>query len=268
MLNWLTQWFDSIERHVDIPVLYQAWSAGRFHYVGLLAVIALAWFSYAISRHAKAKRLFRYLGFLTVLGILGELFRQVFVFSQNDWSYSWSYFPYTFYMSALIAGFGIILFKDSFLGKTFQSYVGSFGFCGALLVLVRPDAFYGHSFILNVLTVFHHGLILAMSLALIANRRMLLYRWFLGAASWMLLFTGLGYGIGYLLNAHADVGPYRLFFITPPEIGMVTGWFVSMQERLPTEQFTLLYYGVFVLVAFVTLNFAVYIMDRLAWEKA
>ncbi|TVP94518.1 MAG: hypothetical protein EA374_06725 [Acholeplasmatales bacterium] len=268
MLDSLAEWLANLDRHVDIPILYGAWSAGRFHYLSLLAVIAGAWFSYAIIRHAPAHRLFRYLGVLTILGLAGELLRQVFALSQNDWAYPWSFFPYAFYMSGLLSGLGIMFFKDRALGKALQSYLGSFAFCGALMVLARPDAFYGHSLLLNVLTVLHHGLVLSMGIALIAHRRQVLYRWFLAASGWMLFFTGIGYATGLMLAQHASLGLYRLFFITPPEVGMMTAWFVSMQRSLPFEQFTLLYYGIFVVVAFVTLNFAVYIMDRLAWEIA
>jgi hypothetical protein len=193
---------------------------GWFHlmFVGILIISLVGMIFIANMRHSE-KSLRTVLFVCGGIMILFEIYKQlVFTFRLDGGNlvvdYQWYAFPLQLCSTPMyvmiIAGFlkpGKV--RDAFLG-----YLGLFGLFGGLVVLIYPNDVFTTTIGINIQTMIHHGLQIAVGIYLLVYYRKSFNAWFwLGS---FIVFAGfflLALGLNYLVPLFTTE-TFNMFYIS------------------------------------------------------
>lgn len=219
-MNAFERFVYALQAGMEEPPLY-----GWFH---LLSLALLAVGTYLLCRFLKDAGWRRVRLFLTVALVamaLAELYKQT-VFSLTvtggvaSWNYEWYSFPYQFCSTPLYVLPFAILSREGRLRDATLSFLSSFSLFGGLVVMIYPGDVYVETVGINLQTMLHHGLQVAIGIFLcVWLRRRISRRYFLSGVVVFLIAAAvavaLNIGVHHALLAAGNNETFNMFFISP-----------------------------------------------------
>ncbi len=161
----------ALSKETDIPRFY-----GIFHIASLLLILLTCAFIIKNRKKLSEKALSRFILICGCVMLAFEIYKQLVITyepSTDRWVYEYYAFPFQFcstptYIALL--SFLFCKFKNKMVYKALLSFLATYGMIAATVVL-----FFGTSTVLcsiigvNVQTMVHHGLMLIMSVAILAS---------------------------------------------------------------------------------------------------
>lgn len=204
------------ERFEQPPKLYGTW-----HIVSLVLTLAVTVFLVAMFKDCSDETLRRVLLVLWLTLLFFEVYKQFAFALQTDgataeWKYNWHSFPFQFCSTPLYLLPIIIFAKEGRFRNAIVAYMVTFSLFAGLIVMVYPGDVFTFIIGVNVQTMVHHGLQLAIGIFLVAHNRHHLNKRFF---AWSMMVFTVFAGIALLLNtvmhyAKPEV-EFNMFFISP-----------------------------------------------------
>lgn len=200
-----------LEPKVDFPTTF-----GTYHLICILLTVLVTAFLVWRFRNASDKTirilLFAVWCTVVILEVLKQLEGSFYVDNGvPTWEYLWHYFPLQFCSTIHYTLPFIVFLPDGFLRRAFIAFFSGFSFFAGLVVMIYPgDVFCGTRFI-NIQTMIHHGLMVAVGILMVAhNRKHMNQRYFAGSLA---IFYTLAI-VALVLNEVLCEYPVNLFFIS------------------------------------------------------
>lgn len=206
---------------METPTLYGAW-----HIVFLLLTIAASVLLVWRYRDASDRTLRKLLLVIWVVMVALEVYKQL-VFSMDvsddgvaSWAYQWYAFPFQFCSTPLFALPFLIWMKEGRVRDAIMAFLSTFSLFAGLAVMLYPaDVFIGMIGI-NIQTMVHHGVQVALGVLLAARyHHRLDRRFYLGSLAVFSVFAAvamaLNLGVHALLVAGGSDATFNMFFISP-----------------------------------------------------
>jgi len=250
------QILEFLNREMNRPIPYQAFSQSWFHYLALAIAILASVLATLYLRNADDKKLRRFLlGFSGLL--LGfEAYKQLIFSYQANWSYQWYAFPFQFCSTpmyvALVAG----LTKKKKIQQALVNFLGTYGLFAGLAVMVYPNDVFISTIGINIQTMVHHGAMKVVGIALLANKVPLSSKSILSAAAVFTVLVSIAILLNFVHTTWIQDGTFNMFFINPAFRNHLP--ILSQIEPLvPHSVFVLIYIIGFALVAYLMLLFGI-----------
>lgn len=203
-----------IGKEMEPPTIFGTW-----HIVSLVLAIALAVFLVAKFKDCddRTLRLVLLAAWLTILFF--EVYKQlVFAFTvdSTEWAYDWHAFPFQFCSTPLYLLPILIFAKEGKFRNAIVAYMVTFSLFAGLIVMVYPGDVFTYAIGVNVQTMVHHGIQLAIGIFLVAhNRHHLSKRFF----AWSMIVFSAFAVVALLLNTIMHYAmpeqEFNMFFISP-----------------------------------------------------
>lgn len=178
---------------------------------------------------------------LIVLEIMKEVITSYRISGDTVvWKYPWSIFPFQlcstpFYVLPFVA-----FLKDGFVRRAFMAYSSTYALFGGLIVLFTPGSVFSGSLLINMQTMVHHILQMAVGVYIAIHERYDMGRRHLVGGFG--IFAGL-LSIAVILNekmhayfvANGISQHFNMFFVSPyypGPIGFINEWHAEMHPML------------------------------------
>jgi len=234
------------------PVPYQSLSASWFHYLALAIAITAAVIAVKSLHHADEKKLRRFLLAFAGLLLTFEAYKQLIFSYQAGWNYQWYIFPFQFCSTpmyvALVAG----LTKNAKIRQALVDFLGTYGLFAGLAVMLYPNDVFINTIGINIQTMVHHGAMMVVGIALLANKVRLTSKSILGATAVFAILVGTAILMNSAYNAWIGVPTFNMFFINPV-YGNHLPILSQIEPLVPHPVFIMIYIVGFALVAYLML---------------
>lgn len=206
-----------ISKRMEAPPLFGTW-----HIVFLVLSIAFAAFLVAMFKDCSDRTLRKLLLVCWLVILFFEIYKQVvFSFRSNDgitgsWSYTWHAFPFQFCSTPLYLLPIVIFAKEGRFRNAIVAYMVTFSLFAGLIVMIYPGDVFTSIIGINIQTMVHHGMQLAIGVFLVAHNRHHLNKRFF---AWSMIVFSVFAATALLLNTimnYAKPGvEFNMFFISP-----------------------------------------------------
>ncbi|MFA5006926.1 MAG: hypothetical protein WC509_05635 [Candidatus Izemoplasmatales bacterium] len=234
------------------PVPYQSLSESWFHYLALAVAITAAVLAAISLRNGGEKRLRRFLLAFAALLLSFEAYKQLIFSYQAGWSYQWYAFPFQFCSTpmyvALVAG----LTKNDKIRQALVNFLGTYGLFAGLAVMFYPNDVFINTIGINIQTMVHHGAMMVVGVALLANKVKLTSKSILGATAVFAVLVGTAILMNTAYNAWMGDATFNMFFINPV-YGTHLPILSQIEPLVPHPVFVVIYIVGFALVAYLML---------------
>ncbi len=241
-------------------------SYGLWHVVCLLLTAGLAVFLILRFRDAEDKTVRRILFAAWLVMALLEIYKQL-VFSMKvsdgvaSWDYQWYAFPFQFCSTPLYALPLLVFMKEGRARDAVMTFFSGFSLFAGLAVMFYPGDVFIDMIGINVQTMVHHGLQVALGLFLAAyNRRRLNKKSFLGSLVVFYIFVAAAMVMNaavYRMFAVKGIDEtFNMFYISP-HYDCTLPLLSEVYRAVPYAVFLLIY-----LVGFSLLSFGIYGAER------
>ncbi len=231
---------------------------GWYHLLMFALTVALTVFLCVRMRDADDKTVRRVLLAAWCTMVVLEIYKQlVFAIEPGTtdavWDYAWYAFPYQFCSTPIyVLPFAIFL-ENGRARNACLAFLSTFSLFGGLAVMFYPNDVFTATIGVNIQTMVHHGLQVALGIWLaVRNRRHLTRDYFLGGVSVFALMSViaivLNVGVYHGLRAVGAEDTFNMFFISP-YFECTLPILSSIDHLIPYPVFLLLYLFGFVLVA-------------------
>jgi hypothetical protein len=251
-MRFLEQILEFLNGQMNRPVAYQSLELSWFHYVALAIAIGASIVAAIRLRHASNKTVRKVLLLFAGLLLSFEVYKQLIFGYQAGWEYQWYIFPFQFCSTpmyvALLAG----LTKNEKLQQALINFLGTYGLFGGMAVMLYPNDVFVSTIGINVQTMVHHGSMMVLGIALLANRVKLVSNSIFGAAGVFSVLVTMAIGMNYIHNTYIAVGTFNMFFINPqfnnhlPVLSLI-------EPLVPHVVFVFIYIIGFALIAYLML---------------
>ncbi|MBQ5725313.1 MAG: YwaF family protein [Clostridia bacterium] len=196
---------------------------GAFHIASLLLVVLLTAFLIIRFRNTSDKTLRRILLVAWLVMVVLEVFKQFsFTLDSDDgitarWDFQWYAFPFQFCSTPLYALPLAIFLPEGKVRRAVMTFLCTFSLFAGLAVMLYPNDVFVRTIGIDVQTMVHHGLQVALGIFLaVYNHRHLNKRHF----AWSLLVfyafaaiaMGMNLGVYHLLGIRDT---FNMFYISP-----------------------------------------------------
>ena len=242
-------WFLSVlETEVDIPQAY-----GWFHLMWIGLTIAFTVFFCIKMRDCDDKVFRRFCLIVSIILIIADLYRQIVydmvgydaATGEFIWSYGWYAFPFQLCSSPHYILPFIIWMKDGKVRDACISFLCFFSALGGVCVYLFPESCFTYSLGVNIQTMLHHGMQIALgAFFAVHERKKLGLRYFtMGIPVFLSLVSIaviLNHAVHHALVSNGVDGVFDMFYISPhyntgqPLIGV-------LKALLPYPIFLVLY---------------------------
>jgi len=255
-MTLLKQILEFLNQNMNRPVPYQAFAQSWFHYLALAIAIIASIVATIYLRNADDKKLRRFLlGFSGLL--LGfEVYKQVIFSYQANWSYQWYAFPFQFCSTPMYVGLLAGLTKNKKLQQALINFLGTYGLFAGLAVMLYPNDVFISTIGINIQTMVHHGAMMVVGIALLANKVRLTSKSILSAAAVFTVLVSLAILMNYAHNTWIHNGTFNMFFINPINVNHLP-ILSQIQPLVPHPVFVIIYIIGFALVAYLMLLFGI-----------
>ena len=149
---------------------------GAFHLVSLLLVVLLTVFLIVKFRNASDKTVRRILLVAWVALVVLEVYKQIsYTLDWRNlpihWSYQWSSFPFQFCSTPLYVLPLAVFLREGKARRAVMAFLSTFSVFAGLAVMILPQDVFTTLTAINVQTMLHHGLQIALGVFLIAHDR-------------------------------------------------------------------------------------------------
>ena len=235
----------SLQAEISTPTPY-----GLYHFCCLAILIFGTVLLCVRFRDAEEKTVRRILLIAWICMVIAETYKQI-VFSMSvtdgvaEWEYLWYSFPYQFCSTPLYVMPFAIFFRNR-VREAAIVYLATFSLFGGLVVMIYPGDVYISMLGINIQTMLHHGLQVAIGIFLLVHERKSLgFRHFLKALPVFAITVAVAFALNFgVYHAFASVGGeipnFNMFFISPyfdctlPLVGLV-------YDAVPYPVFLLIY---------------------------
>ncbi len=216
--------------------------------IAVLATVA------AVKRlkNASDRQLRRFL--LTFAGLLlsFEIYKQLIFSFHDDWNYQWYIFPFQFCSTpmyiALIAGFT----KNKIVQQAFINFLGTYGLFAGLAAMLYPNDVFVATIGINIQTMVHHGAMMVVGIALLANKVKLIPSSILSATAVFSILVTIAILLNFAHNSWIAVGTFNMFYINPLYHNHLPV-LVLIEPHVPHFVFVIIYVFGFALIAYLML---------------
>lgn len=199
-----------------------------FHIMMLVIMIGLTVYLAVFQRKCEDKKLRIICLIAWIISVAFEIYKQLdFSFSYNpetgvkEWNYSWYAFPFQFCSSPLYILPFIVFLKDGKVRDAFIAYTSTFVLFAGLAVMLYPNDVFVPRVMIDIQTMVHHGLQVAIGVFLFVHEyKKIDIRFYIGAIS---VFAGMSI-IALALNSimyaavpaiHSKSATFNMFYISP-----------------------------------------------------
>lgn len=232
---------------------------GWFHLMFLGITILITVLLCLLCRKGTDKQVKIVLLASSIFMIVFDFYKQL-VFSYNvdtnTWHYAWSCFPFHLCSTTMYVGLIASLCKKSKLQDALLTYIAVFGLIGALATLLYPGFVFSGVIGVNIQTMLHHGIMIAISIWLFTSGRIKFEKHSFIGASIIFVVVSL---IALLLNIFlyqtsvAQGYIFNMFFNSPYFTSQI-----PVVGNLPYPIFLFIYY-----ILFITLGLGIYMFAKL-----
>ena len=233
---------------------------GRVHLIAVLAMIFCT-FLIVLCFCNASERVFRGVLFAAwVLMLLFEIYKEIVIgltFDGKDlqWNYVWRSFPFQFCSIPLyLLPFAAFL-PNGRMRDGVLTFLAAYAMLGGLCVYVYPTKVFFTVIGVNIQTMVHHGLQIALGCLIFAHkRRKLRFSSYLIATGYYLIAVAIAFGLNEWMYSRHPERDFNLFFINrhlPCDIPFIAG----IYEKISYPLFLTIYVTVFIaggLLAFLT----------------
>lgn len=250
-MNLFEHLLHQLEGAMPVPTNY-----GWFHlmFFGIMIVGTVLLCCLFKDCSAKAFKTITLISWIVI--VLLEVYKQlIFSFSLTDgvpvWDYQWYAFPYQLCSTPLYILPFVIFLKDGKLRDAMMSYMMTFSLFGGIVVFLYPNDVFIETIGINIQTMIHHGLQIALGIFIMAyNRKKLNFKFWVKSVPVFAVLVC----IAFVLN----VGVYNLgieetfnMFYIGPYYECTLPILSTIYKNIPYVCFILLYILGFVLVSYI-----------------
>lgn len=219
-MNVFEQLIYMLQKRVSVPSVY-----GLYHIVTFALIILMTAWLCIRFRDAEEKTVRRILLTAWIFMVIGEVVKcLLFALTVTDgvasWSFPWHAFPFQLCSTPLYV-LPIAIFCRGRIRETAHVFLMTFSLVGGLAVLIYPESVFTEFLGINIQTMMHHGLQVALGIYLaVCERRNLNLRHFAKAVPAFLMAAIvaliLNIGVYHIYAAKGGGIPeFNMFFISP-----------------------------------------------------
>lgn len=267
-MNIFNALLDLFELKMREPVAYAPFEQSWFHYLSLLVMVVYTVLLTLRFKNTNEKGVQRTLRNIGIALILFEIYKQV-TFSYNtdgSWSYSWYAFPFQFCSTAMYMMLIVGMSKNKHMYDYGLSFLATFTLFAGLAVMFYPVTVFVDTIGINIQTMFYHGSMAAVGLALVfsgkvSHKLQTLVKGMVPMTTLILMAVLMN---GLFNRFMQDAGTFNMFFINPAyESGLVI--LTDIQPHVSPVMFILIY---FFGISFVSLlTFEIFVGFSKLWAR-
>ena len=218
-MNWFEKFIYSISKTMVKPEMY-----GLFHLVSVAVMVAILALLIWKCRNCSEKTFRVIVSVAWIVIVLFEVYKQI-VFSFNydevtglvKWDYQWSAFPFQLCSTPLYVFPFVFLTPEGRFRDSFIAFVGTFSLFGGLCTMFFPATVFVETIGINIQTMVHHGLQVAIGIfALVHEREKLNFKYFLRG---VLVYVGaiaVALSLNFIVRPRLDEA-FNMFYINKPD---------------------------------------------------
>ena len=221
MMNIFAKLLLFLQKTMDTPPSY-----GAFHLFSVLIVIGVTVMLCTKLRHADEKAVRRVLLIAWIVMVALEIYRQiVFTFEVSEAGvisadYSWYAFPFQLCSTPLYVLPFAVFAKNGHVRDAAISFLCTFSLFGGLVVMIYPNDVFVSTIGINIQTMVHHGLQVALGIFLaVHNRHRLSVSHFLVALPMFATLVAtamlLNINVYHALTTRGMSDTFNMFFVSP-----------------------------------------------------
>ena len=131
------------------------------------------------------------------------------------WDYQWYAFPYQLCSTPLYALPFVAFCKDGKFRDSMIAFVSTLAFFGGLVTMIYPATVFTGSIVVNLQTMIHHGLQVALGIFLLVHeRRKLNFKYFLRGVAVFAVALGIATAANFIMRA-ITTETFNMFYISP-----------------------------------------------------
>jgi len=251
---------------MNTPVPYQSLALSWFHYMALVLVTIATVIAVTRLRNVSDLKLRRFLLVFAGLLLSFELYKQLIFSYQSGWDYQWYAFPFQFCSTPMYVALYAGLTKNKKIQQALINFLGTYGLFAGLAVMLYPNDVFISTIGINIQTMVHHGAMMVVGIALLANQVKLTSKSIFSAAAVFSILVTMAIVMNFIHNTWIADGTFNMFFINPlydNHIPVLT----LIEPLVPHFLFVIIYIVGFALVAYLMLLIRIGI-NHLNFKKA
>jgi len=251
-MSIIDQIFTFLNGEMNRPVPYQSLAQSWFHYLALAIAVIAAVVAVKKMKNASDRQLRRFLLLFSGLLLSFEVYKQLIFSFQAGWNYQWYIFPFQFCSTPMYVGLLAGLTKNTKLRQALVNFLGTYGLFAGLAVMLYPNDVFVSTIGINIQTMVHHGTMMVVGIALLANKVQLTSKSILGATAVFSVLVTMAILMNFIHNTWIAVGTFNMFFINPilhNHLPILT----LIEPLVPHFVFVVIYIVGFALVAYLML---------------
>lgn len=254
-----------LDLRMNQPQPYSSFANSWFHYLSLLITFISFILFFKYFKKSETKNIKKVLLITGIVMIVLEIYKQViFTYQAND--YQWYAFPFQFCSTPMYLFTIYGLSKNRKLDKYLLSFLATFTAFAGLAVMLYPVSVFVTTVGINIQTMVHHGLMMAVGFALLLTKIKFNYKTILRASIVFIILMATAYLLNTLFDVFINDGTFNMFFISP-EFGTEIPILSLIQPKVPHMLFLVIYAIGFSLMATLIMYIGYFIKKNILKAK-
>ena len=264
-MTLLDQIMSFLDGEMARPVPYQSIDISWFHYLALTITLIATVIAVIRLKNANDLKIRRFLLSFSGLLLTFEVYKQLIFSFQANWDYQWYAFPFQFCSTPMYVALFAGLTKNIKIQQALINFLGTYGLFAGLAAMIYPNDVFVSTIGINIQTMVHHGAMMVVGTALLANRVQLKPSSIIGATTVFLILVTIAILLNFAHNTWIVDGTFNMFFINPqyqnhlPVLKLI-------EPHVPHFLFVIIYTIGFIIVAFLVLLIGI-VTKNLSLEK-
>ena len=264
-MTLLDQIMSFLDGEMARPVPYQSIDISWFHYLALTITLIATVIAVIRLKNANDIQIRRFLLSFSGLLLTFEVYKQLIFSFQANWDYQWYAFPFQFCSTPMYVALFAGLTKNIKIQQALINFLGTYGLFAGLAAMIYPNDVFVSTIGINIQTMVHHGAMMVVGTALLANRVQLKPSSIIGATTIFLILVTIAILLNFAHNTWIVDGTFNMFFINPqyqnhlPVLKLI-------EPHVPHFLFVIIYTIGFIIVAFLVLLIGI-VTKNLSLEK-
>lgn len=240
-----------LDYRMNTPIPYDKLTTSWFHYLSLLLTIGIFIALTRFFKKANTKQTKRAILIIGIIMLLFEIYKQViFTYQANE--YQWYAFPFQFCSTPMYLFVIYGLSKNSKTDDYILSFIATYTAFAGLAVMLYPVSVFVSTVGINIQTMIHHGLMMAVGFAILITKASLIYKTVLKGSTIFVILMAIAYLLNTLFEIFIHNGTFNMFFISP-KFGTEIPVLTLISGKVPHVVFLLIYALGFSLMATIIL---------------
>lgn len=251
-MTLLDQIMSFLDGEMTRPVPYQSIDISWFHYLALTITLLATVIAVIRLKNANDIQIRRFLLSFSGLLLTFEMYKQLIFSFQANWDYQWYAFPFQFCSTPMYVALFAGLTKNIKIQQALINFLGTYGLFAGLAAMIYPNDVFVSTIGINIQTMVHHGAMMVVGTALLANRVQLKPSSIIGATTVFLILVTIAILLNFAHNTWIADGTFNMFFINSQyqnHLPVLT----LIESHVPHFLFVVIYTVGFMLIAFLVL---------------